>query len=1184
MYVSRIEITGFKSFVDRTVIELGPGISTIVGPNGCGKTNICDAIRWVLGEENVRLLRGVRIDDIIFNGTEKRKPTGMAEVSLTLSEVQDTLPLECHEVTITRRVFRSGESQFFINKVPSRLKDIVNLLLGTGLGRRGYSIMERDMIDWILDDVNGQRRRIIEEAAGISKYKVRRQETMNKLALTERDLERVEDLISEVERRVRSLARQAAKARRYERLVNRIREVETFASVTNYTDMRKRLDELNSTLTDLDTRLASCAKRIAVSESEIEKKKGELGSIEEEVTKRGEEIARITEEVQKLENERVVTSERKHAASERILQLRKEREQKADLIATKRRMLAQKQQEVREAEQLLEQLQQQRENLMHEFERANLELKSKRERSVLSTRNQLESVQQQIDAASRATEIQSRYTHLEELLKKLKGKGEDNTEKLAIIEREVDEELAALEQLKQARSSKENEMADLEPRLEELSTRLERIREERARLGEQAARAFSRYELLKDLVERYEGYDQGVRVLMEAGRQQGVHGVLGDMIRCSEPRYEPAVVAALSEALQYVVVDQTDHATSSVRMLKEKQEGSATFVILERVRDQRSGDVPKPDDGVIGRVVDFIDCDPPYRDLVEYLLGDIYLVGSLDDAFDLSNRVGDHQFGFVTPEGDGLFRGTIVRSGGNHDFASTLLGRRDKVLALRTEAEALQELAIEQAKAFEELTEALQHLKAKHDNLINEQALLSQEIADKEAKLNRKMAERDSLRRTQDELDREIKQLSQELENLSQELADSRRVASDLRIEQGSLFDNIDETTRLEGKVERLRDQLESNTGEMLKTQSQLNFLKETLEQLESEIAALEASLQGLDGEVIQLERRQQELDKHVSSVEGKAQHLLDVLAKVDEQRKSLFDNRNGLKMEIEGLRGKIKQYQSEREQIFTRKQEFQAESNLLEIKCDSLKQRMMDEYGVDITAIKPADLPECDDFESELSQLKERLRNLGPVNLIALEEYDVEKQRYDFLCEQRDDLKKARQSLDEAIVQINRRARLEFNETFEKVRQDFRKNFETLFEGGSADLRLEREHDPLESPIEILAQPSGKKLEHISLLSGGERALTAIAFLFAVYHTRPSPFCLLDEVDAPLDDANVTRFLNLIRGLSERTQFLIVTHNKKTMEAAACLYGVTMEEPGISKVVSVKLESAKNETLEPVG
>ncbi|HEC83374.1 MAG TPA: chromosome segregation protein SMC, partial [Firmicutes bacterium] len=398
VYVSRIEITGFKSFVDRTVIELERGISAIVGPNGCGKTNICDAIRWVLGEENVRLLRGTRIDDIIFNGTEKRKPTGMAEVSLTLSDVQDTLPLDCNEVTITRRVFRSGDSQFFINKVPSRLKDIVNLLLGTGLGRRAYSIMERDMIDWILDDANGQRRRIIEEAAGISKYKVRRQETMNKLALTERDLERVEDLITEVERRVRSLARQAAKARRYERLVNRIREVETYASVKAYRGMRERLDAVKSEISDLETKLAFQAKQIALAESEIENKRGGLTEIEREITKYGEEISRITEQIQKLENERVLASERNHTIGEKIAELTDEKQQRSETIASKRNLFAQKQKEIEEVRRQIEQLEKERQDLATRFEKTSSELKQKREHSVASTKSRLANVQQQIDA------------------------------------------------------------------------------------------------------------------------------------------------------------------------------------------------------------------------------------------------------------------------------------------------------------------------------------------------------------------------------------------------------------------------------------------------------------------------------------------------------------------------------------------------------------------------------------------------------------------------------------------------------------------------------------------------------------------------------------------------------------------------------------------------------------------
>ncbi len=1185
VYVSRIEITGFKSFVDRTVIELQPGISAIVGPNGCGKTNICDAIRWVLGEENVRLLRGTRIEDIIFNGSEKRKPTGMAEVSLTLSDVQDTLPLECNEVTITRRVFRSGDSQFYINKVPSRLKDIVNLLLGTGLGRRAYSIMEREMIDWILDDANGQRRRIIEEAAGISKYKVRRQETMNKLALTERDLERVEDLIAEVERRVRSLARQAAKARRYERLVNRIREVETYASVSNYTSMMSRVKEVEGELRDLETAIASYAKDMALAESEIEKKRSRLAEIDREVTARGEEVSRITEQITRLEKERVVAAERKNALADRIGELSKEREEGSALISSTRKLLEQKKAEIKETQELLARLEEERTRLVQELQETTAELKARRERSVVSTRTRLENVQRQIDAASRISEMRSRHDHLVELRKRLETKSKEQKGRLTNLEERIEYEREDLEKLRQERVKIQGQVGDIESKIAELSQKIEEIRREHARLSEEAARASSRYEMLKDLVEKYEGYDHGVRALMSTGKPAGIHGVLGDIIRCSESRYEPAVVTALSEALQYVVVDATAHAANSVRMLKERQEGSATFVILEKVQSGPKQDpVPKLEGQIVGRVADFIDCDPAYKDLVEYLLGDTYVVESLDDAFHLSSTFGDHRLSFVTPDGDAIFRGSIVRSSGDGKFDSNLLGRQDKVRSLETEARALAELAIEQRKAFEELTKTLRYLESQLNDLTRQETKLGEKVSEKERNIQGMAAERDSVRENLDEIATEVASVNREIESLEKDLSESRTDSEQVAIEQGDLFEGIDQATDLEAQVDDLRERLELNTGERLKCQSQMSFLNETVERLDGELATLAQSIENIDSEIERLRLRQVELDKQIVAIEARSQQLLSDVSKADEARKELLDTKNGIEAEIEELRKSIKQHQARREEMFARKQELNSESNLMKVKCDNLRQRMKDEYGIDIAELRIEDLPACDGYESELVELKERLRSLGPVNLIALEEYDVEKERYDFLKEQRDDLIKARQSLDEAIVQINRKARLEFKETFERVQRDFRKNFEILFEGGSADLRLKYENDPLESPIEILAQPSGKRLEQISLLSGGERALTAIAFLFAVYHTKPSPFCLLDEVDAPLDDANVGRFLNLIKDLAKHTQFLVVTHNKKTMEVASCLFGVTMEEPGVSKIVSVRLEKAKSETLEPVG
>ena len=457
-------------------------------------------------------------------------------------------------------------------------------------------------------------------------------------------------------------------------------------------------------------------------------------------------------------------------------------------------------------------------------------------------------------------------------------------------------------------------------------------------------------------------------------------------------------------------------------------------------------------------------------------------------------------------------------------------------------------------------------------------------ITEQERLLHTSISERDSLRRSLADLDGEMSGLKGTIKDVEKQIKETGGVPDSLEVGQGALFEDGEDNAELERKVEELQKQFEDNGREILKLQSNRGFIEETIQRITGEIEVLREELVHLETGRSNLGTKKDQLAGDETKVDAAVRELLAVLGGIDAKRKTALEKKRGIESAVEEARQRIKRSQGERENLLSGRQGFQSESNLLEVKSDALKQRMLEEYDVDITSVKLEELAECENCQEEIIKLRAHLKNLGPVNLVALDEYDVEKERYDFLKSQRDDLIKARESLDQAIVQINRRARSDFAEIFHKVRDDFRKNFQTLFQGGDADLRLRYENDPLESPVDILARPSGKKLEQISLLSGGERALTAIAFLFAVYYTKPSPFCLLDEVDAPLDDANVLRFVNLIKDFSVRTQFLMVTHNKKTMEAASCLYGVTMEEPGVSRMVSVKLEPATEEVLEPVG
>jgi chromosome segregation protein len=1184
VYVSKIEMTGFKSFADKIVLDLEPCMTAVIGPNGCGKTNICDAIRWVLGEDNVRLLRGTRVEDVIFAGTELRKATGMAEVTLTLSDVQGVLPVEYDEVTVTRRAFRSGESQFLINKVPSRLKDIVTLFLGTGMGRRAYSVMEREMIDWILEDTGGQRRKIIEEAAGISKYKMRRRETRNKLELTQRDLNRVEDLISEVARRVRQLSRQAARARRYERLSGRIKEVGVYAAARDYEAMAARQADLKKQALKVETEISSRASSIDMLESEIENKRVKIIEAEKEVNEVGKKVADYNSRLQGAENEKIVIRERARATSDKVQEIGGQRSRSRDGIASRREEIDAASREVEANSDRISSKTAALEALESEFAVASGKLEALREESVAFAREKLQNMQAEIDAASSLTEVRSKQTHISELLGRL-------AEKESAIAADIEaltEEVAALESeaasLRSDWESGREDLAGLVRLVGDLGDKVDAIREERARLAEEAAKASSRSDLFRELVERYEGYEGGVKTLMESGRERAsVHGVVGDLVRCRDERYEPAVVAALSSALQYVVVEGKHNAMESVKLLKGAGRGSATMVLLDSIPGaSRLRDPDLSREGILGKVSDFVECEARYQPLIDYLLSNVVIVEDLDRAFSLSDGDGDGISGFVTPNGDAFFSGHIVRAGSDGHSPNVLIGRQDKVRQFADEAGALMKLAEEQQKAFEEIRASLEDLKAKREDREKSCVALDRALTEKEKLLESRTSEMKSRRAARAEVEREIADLRESLGEVEKQVAHFTGPGGEAVSTEPGLFDSSREQTELQARVAGLRGKIRETGEEIHDLKSKKALLEAGIERLEQEIEALNREIEGLDAAESDLKHKLDEYGEKEEAVSARISALMTEADGVDSERRSALESKQAIENEVDDARRKIKNLAREREELLEKRQEIGSELNLIEVKSGALRERTLEEYDTDVSAIDFALLDEIENHEKQLENLKHRLRELGPVNLIALEEFDTEKERLDFLETQRNDLVKARESLDEAIIQINRKARSEFVEIFEVVRKDFRSNFQTLFEGGDADLRLVDEADPLESPVEILARPGGKKLEHITLLSGGERALTAIAFLFAVYHTRPSPFCLLDEVDAPLDDANILRFRRMLTALSRNTQFIIVTHNKKTMEMAPCLYGVTMEEPGVSKLVSVKIDREREGVEEP--
>ncbi len=1194
MRLRKLELFGFKSFPEKLTIEVGDGIMAVVGPNGCGKSNVVDAIRWGLGEQSPRMLRGESMGDVIFAGSKTRKPLGMAQVSLTFSNEEGRLPVEYTEVSVGRRVFRSGESEYLINREPCRLRDLKDMFTGTGVGSHSYSLIERAQIDSVITDGTADRRLLLEEAAGITNYKARKKEALRKLEATENDLIRLNDIISEVEREARSLGRQVGKAKRYGRYSERIKELDVGVSRRKYKDLtgeekglgeelaRRREEEgalqarrgtLDAEAETLRARLLERGRRSSEIERQLREAEGRLADVKEQMSVLSERRRGLTDKAAAADREAQELEVQIRAGEDQRRALESQRTETRRELEEGRAELERRERELQSAEEALEgarsALDEVRRPSVEAVKRvAQLEAEVRRHRSEIS---------------QRTADIERRAARREELLSRkdsLEGRLDSGRVELEKL----------VDGLGKCRAEEESRAVKTESIWEEAN----KEREKENELAERFAGLESRVKLLRELQESHEAFGEGVMLVMKdegTRRSARIVGPVAGLLAVPQEMVA-AVEGALGEALGHLV---SEDMAQTVEVFAEKPSGAGAGVTV--VSKGGSPDAPAAEDRdriladseVISWLPDACaNGDGRGGAAAEYLAG-AFLVADERAALRLARQNEDDALVFVTKKGFAVTGGASKLRTGAPSKARGLICRTGEIEACQKELEAvkgaLREVRARKAELDKLRVGSLESLEEMRQNVRS----LQQACFDKEKEV--------STGRTQ------LESCEEEL-SLLQDRLQSTRAASDDAAREGE--EAGAQLSEAEAERDRCQERLAEAEAHEKELQSRRALFQKAFLEAQGAFSKAEAADHEVESELARLEKRAQELEargrakrdegrqaREISdALSGDLERLEADLRETRAAKERLDESQMQAKEEFSrselALDEKEKQAREARAQAQEATQKVHGtEIRLAQISTESkgIATRVLAEHGVDLDESSPQEEEEprgTEEMRGELEELREKLGRLGAVNLRAVEDYKTVRDRRDFLVSQRDDLVQARQELLEAIEKINVTASLLFAETFEKVRENFKRTFSTLFKEGEAELTLEGD-DPLEASIEIQARPGGKKLQNIKLLSGGERALTALSLLFAVYLVKPSPFCILDEVDAPLDDANVDKFVEMLREFSARTQFIVVTHNKATMEAADSLYGITMPEPGASKLVSVKFDDlGEIATVEP--
>lgn len=1251
MYLKALDIYGFKSFADKTHFEFHTGVTGIVGPNGCGKSNVVDAIRWVLGETSAKALRGSEMADVIFNGTDKRKPVGMAEVVLTLADCEQGLGVDYNEVALARRVFRDGRSEYRINNTICRLKDIQDLLAGTGIGRAAYSVMEQGKIDMLISAKPEDRRMVFEEAAGITKFKGQKKEALRKLEYTEANLIRVADIVAEVKRQMGSLQRQAAKARRYQIVHKDLRTLDTHLGHKHWTELTAEKSETENQLISLMTQLNELHQRIHAKENEVAETREAYHQVESTINGLRQQSQEHRSRIQAAESKVEFNRERVEELEGRIKRNEEDAAGSRDMVDRQRRELAAADEQFASIRETIETRRYALEEhiVSHNSiipERQRLE----QERRTL--REQFRTLESEVATSeAKAANLSGQMTADRQRHEALQHDRQGAAQEREGRQLEFDHLHRQIEELETVRGDLEQKLKDISNNIAEMRRQRDAAGEEANNLQRQLTQKRSRLEVLNQILEKGEGLEQGtqnvIKGLDDPERiKGGIRGLVASSIEV-EPQYISALESALRDHLQAVLLTDAALSEEIITKLTEQRLGKAALIPQTFLSGHTASERQFMPSGGVAWALDKVKAQPDVQPLMERLLHNVLIVEDLPTALRLKPHHAD--LTFVTLKGELLSVHGVIHGGATKEEATSTLRRETELRELRVEVERLDAEVISKEEYIEELRMKLEEQQREEANARDAYQHNRESISQLQGKVSVVQRALQQATAKLDSLDWEQNQIAARLSEGEAKIVQHREAA-----EQA-----MQQLESVQAREHELESQIESVIRREVESTERLNELKtalaleqNTLQNIEQQKAPLANRMQELEGSISRFENECFIWRQRIESANAENARLTEeleetrvALSAIDSEGMASVARRNEAFERVTLLENELNQYRNRQNELTEHRSRAEVQQTRVELKLENLTTQIQERYHIQLDAFEPdphtlllaineqkksrdrnskrkatmagredaresegdagnmepgaegipplpaepetAELdallamsegePDWELVQEIVNELRQRVESMGPVNLDAINEFEELEQRHNFLETQHGDLVKSKEELLQVIAKINETTKTMFSETFAQVRTNFRTNFKELFgQGSQADLMLQDENDPLETGIDIIAKPPGKKLQTISLLSGGERSMTAVALLFSIYMVKPSPFCVLDELDAPLDETNIGRFLTMLDKFTTSSQFIVVTHNKRTMSRADVIYGVTMQEFGVSKPVGVRMTNEK--------
>lgn len=1180
MYLKKLELQGFKSFADKTVLEFMPGITTVIGPNGSGKSNISDAIRWVLGEQSMKSLRGSKTEDVIFAGTQNRKSLGFAEVSMVMDNSDQKLPIEYNEVTITRKLYRSGESGYYINKTPCRLKDVLELFMDTGIGKDGYSIIGQGKIDEILSNKSEERRHIFEEAAGIVKYRVRKAESEKKLEQTKLNLLRINDIISEIEANIEPTKIQAEKAKEYLRLRDELKSIEIGLFIHNINDYKKRIEEVINDQDIYNTQLVRENERLSNIQELKEKLRASLDSITEQIEKMqnlGFENEKKKEQIKADININLEKINNNNANFERLEKEIIENDERLKVL----------EEEINQKNDKKTNLTENKDKFVKELEEKEAELKKLTDKMS----------EKELDMETKKKKVEDNTDEKYEIsnaISTLKANVENSKSRKKAVEEEIDVNISELDSSRMQKSEISQKFAEIEAKREKIKGDLNKIDEKRkesdAKLKEydlkinqcesEIRMKDSRMKFLIETEKEKEGYIRSVKSILQdcekdLSLKKGVHGVIANLI--SVPKeYETAIEMCLGQSMQNIVTDTEEDAKKLVEHLRKFNLGRASFLPITSVKGKKLDKI-KSEKGVIGIASDLVKFDKKYEQIVLSLLGRTLIVDTMDNAIAIA-RKNSYGFRIVTLQGDVLNPSGAISGGSVSTKTVNILGRSREI-------EELKKTIAELEKKVEKLKKDKSEYESSIEDLLEEIEGLENELKDIEIVYATEKQRVSSIEEAVSKVEKRLEKLRDEKKSIEEQLKINEQTQNDLNEkisaideENKKLSEEIEEFSNHNKETQTIVDDLNFDITNLKISVSSFDeseaSINEIVERINNDIENLKQSTENKKEQKIKLTEENDKLEELNIKLNEEAENLLKEVSnsgtKVEELKNDRITKNQKLEEAEENFTDQMEKIDGLKEQV----NKADIKKSKYEVELEQIISKMWEEY--EITPNDPGEYEEpknVAEVQKQVNKIRGEMKDLGSVNIDSIEEYKKLKERYDFMNEQRLDLETTMAKLRNVITDMTTVMKKQFEDRFRVINKNFSEVFVELFGGGKAELKLTDEDNILESGIEIEVQPPGKKLQNMMLLSGGERAFTAIALLFAILKINPAPFCVLDEIEAALDDVNVYRFAEYLKKFAQESQFLVITHRKGTMEAANTVYGITMQENGISKLLSLDLK-----------